>query len=280
MSPPQFARALVAGLEPGPGLLVALDIDGTLVRSDGSISGRVRAAVQALLESQTLVILATGRSIAGALPVLHELGITTGPLVTSNGAVCARVDPALPGGHEATDVVTFDPAPALRLLRGYLPGGLFAVERAGEGLLVSSPFPDGELLEPVTVVDFDVLCEAPASRVTVRDLVLGSDDIRTVVARSGLADVTYAIGWTAWLDLTPPGVTKASGLEILRERLEIPPEATLAVGDGHNDLAMLRWARLGVAMGGSGADVMAAADAVTGHVDDDGLAGVLESLLR
>ena len=280
MSPPVFERALTAGLTPGPDLLLALDIDGTLVGADGSVSGRVRSAVRELRELGTHVVPATGRSVSGVLPVLDQLGIETCSVVTSNGAVCARIDPMLPGRHEVTDVVTFDPEPALRLLRGFLPDGLFAVERAGEGLLVSSPFPDGELTEPVTIVDFEVLCEAPASRVTVRDLVLGSDDIRTIVARSGLTDVTYAIGWTAWLDLTPPGVTKASGLEILRERLEVPAGASLAVGDGHNDVAMLRWARLGVAMGGSGAEALAAADAVTGHVDDDGLAIVLESLLR
>ncbi len=278
--PPEFSPELTRHFRPGPDFLLALDIDGTLVRHDGAVSPRVRAAVRALRELGANIVLATGRSVTGALPVTAELEIETGWLVTSNGAVCARLDPALPGGHKVTDVVTFDPEPALRLLRGYLPDGLFAVEQAGQGFLVSHPFPDGELASPVTVVDFETLCEAPASRVTVRDLSLGSADFRELVRRSGLAGVTYAIGWTGWLDLTPPGVTKASGLEILRERLEVPAGASVAVGDGHNDVEMLRWAGVGVAMGGSDSLTVAAADALTAHVDDDGLAPILESLLR
>ncbi len=279
-SAPAFDAALTRDLEPGPDLLVALDIDGTLVRSDGSVSPGVRAGVRDLLDVGTHVVLATGRSVNGLLPVLDELGMSRADVVAANGAVCARVDPLVPGRHEVTDVVTFDPEPALRLLRPLLPAGLFAVERAGEGFLVTRPFPDGELSEPVAVVDFEVLCAAPASRVTIRDLGLGARDLRELVDRSGLSGVTYAIGWTAWLDLTPPGVTKASGLEILRERLEVPAGATLAVGDGHNDVEMLRWAGVGVAMGGADARTRAAADAVTAHVDEDGLVSVLRSLLR
>jgi hydroxymethylpyrimidine pyrophosphatase-like HAD family hydrolase len=276
---PSFSPELTRHLRAGPELMVALDIDGTLVRSDGTVSVAVRDAVREVLEAGTNVVLATGRSIAGVLPVLDELGLERAWVVASNGAVCARVDPLLPGGHEITDVVTFDPEPALRLLRGFLPESLFAVEKAGEGFLVSHPFPPGELSGPVVVADFDQLCESPASRVTIRDLGLDARDFREVVERSGLAGVTYAIGWTAWLDLTPPGVTKASGLEIIRERVEVARGATVAVGDGHNDIEMLRWARVGVAMGGADAETASAADAVARHVDEDGLVLVLHSLL-
>lgn len=275
-----FEASLTGHLEPGPDLLVALDIDGTLVRSDGTVSAEVRGAVRDLLDAGTHVVLATGRSVSGLLPVLDALGMTHGDVVAANGAVCARVDPGLPDRHEITDVVTFDPEPALRLLRPLLPDGLFAVERAGEGFLVTHPFPPGELSGRVAVVDFEALCAAPASRVTIRDPELGADDFREIVARSGLSGVTYAIGWTAWLDLTPPGVTKASGLEILRERLEVPAGATVAVGDGQNDVEMLRWAGVGVAMGGADEATARAADAVAAHVDDDGLVAVLRSLLR
>ena len=99
------------------------------------------------------------------------------------------------------------------------------------------------------------------------------------VARSGLRDVTYAIGWSAWLDLTPPGVTKASALEVVRERLEVPAGSTLAVGDGGNDLEMLTWAAVGVAMGDDDERVLAVADAWTAGVEDDGVVAVLRSLL-
>lgn len=275
-----FAAGMTEHLQPGPDLLVALDIDGTVLSHDGEMSAAVRHAVRDVIETGTHVVLATGRSLTGLLPVLERLGIGREWAVASNGAVSARLDPALPGGHEVSDVVTFDPEPALRALRDLVPDGLFAVEKLGEGFWVSHPFPPGELSEPVTVVDFEALCDAPASRVTLRAPTLDAADFRSVIEQSHLVGVTYAIGWTAWLDLTPPGVTKASALEMLRERLEVPARASVAVGDGHNDIEMLRWAGVGVAMGGSDAATRAAANAVTLPVEEDGLVPVLRSLLR
>ena len=65
----------------------------------------------------------------------------------------------------------------------------------------------------------------------------------------GLHEVAYAVGWTAWLDINPEGVSKASALELVRRRLGVEPWATIAVGDQRNDIEMLRWAARGVAMG-------------------------------
>ena len=62
----------------------------------------------------------------------------------------------------------------------------------------------------------------------------------------GLSGVTYSVGWTAWLDVAAAGVTKASGLEALRTVLKVAPEDTVAVGDGRNDIEMLRWAGRGL----------------------------------
>jgi hydroxymethylpyrimidine pyrophosphatase-like HAD family hydrolase len=93
-----------------------------------------------------------------------------------------------------------------------------------------------------------------------------------VVDRLGLQDVTYVVGHTAWLDLAPKGVSKASALEVVRQRLGVVPEATFAVGDGRNDIEMLQWAARGVAMGDAPAEVQDAADLVTETFDNDGLA--------
>jgi hydroxymethylpyrimidine pyrophosphatase-like HAD family hydrolase len=109
---------------------------------------------------------------------------------------------------------------------------------------------------------------------------LAPDELHEIVLRSGLQDVTYAIGWSAWLDLTPPGVTKASALEVLRERLEVPGWSTVAVGDGGNDVEMLAWAAVGVAMGVADPRVLRVAQAWTADVSADGLVRVLRSLLR
>ncbi|MDD9205370.1 HAD family hydrolase, partial [Georgenia sp. 10Sc9-8] len=176
-------------------------------------------------------------------------------------------------------VVTFDPEPTLRLLRDELPDGRFAVEDLGKGFKVDEPFPMGELAGEVTVVGFEELCAAPATRVTLRAPHLGAEDFHRLVDRVGLHGVSYAVGWTAWLDIAPEGVTKASALEMLRERLQLAPGATVALGDGTNDVEMLQWAAHGVAMGSAVDPVRAAADAVTDGVEHDGAAVVLRALL-
>ena len=260
--------------------LVALDVDGTLVTYDAQLSGDARAAVSQVRDAGHHVVLATGRSVHATVPVAHDLGIHDGWLVCSNGSVTVRLDPALDGGYEVVDLVTFDPAPALRLMHAELPGALFAVEDVGVGFRMSAPFPDGELTGVQSVVDMDDLCSTHVTRLVVRSPGQTSEQFHAVVGAMGLADVSYAIGWTAWMDIAPHGVTKASALEQLRRRLGVEPRATVAVGDGGNDLEMLQWAARGVAMGHAPADVREAADEVTGTIDDDGVVAILRSLLR
>lgn len=276
--PVPFDGGVLAHLPSGPDLLVALDIDGTLLSHDGALSDGVREMVGQVRDSGAQIVLSTGRAIPAVTPVLDALGLESGWVVCSNGAVTARLDPSRPAGYELTEVVTFDPEPTLRSLRQNLPDGLFAVEDVGHGFKVSAPFPDGELLGRVQVVDFEDLCAEPAARVTLRAPDLSSADFHDLVDRTGLHGVSYAVGWTAWLDINPEGVTKASALEQVRRELGVDPNASLAVGDGRNDIEMLRWAAVGVAMGGADAQTRAAADAATAGVEHDGVVPVLGAL--
>ncbi|WP_370459499.1 HAD family hydrolase [Isoptericola sp. BMS4] len=260
--------------------LVALDIDGTLLTQDSGMSAAVRDAVAAVRDAGHHVVLASGRSLTAMTSVADMLGIGTGWMVCSNGSVTVRLDPALPAGWELDQVVTFDPEPALRLLRAELPDGRYAVEDIGVGFRMNALFPEGELDGEHRVVDFEQLWSREVTRVVVRSPEHTPDDFSAMAARIGLDDVTYAVGWTAWMDLAPRGVTKASGLERLRDRLGVAPAATVAVGDGRNDIDMLRWAGRGVAMGDADDVVRDAADEVTGTVEEDGAAAVLRSLLR
>jgi len=260
--------------------LVALDIDGTLLGYDGSVTDAVREALAEVRAAGAEVVLATGRGVVGVLHACEPLAFGSGWAVGSNGAVTARIDPELPDGFEVVEMITFDPEPAVRVLAAELPEALFAVEDLGRGFLVSGEFPDGELSGTQRVVGLDELVSAPATRVVLRAPERAPADFHALVERVGLHEVTYAIGWSAWMDLTPAGVTKASALESLRRRLGVQPFATVAVGDGHNDLEMLRWAARGVAMGHASDVVREAADEVTGTIEDDGVVDVLRSLLR
>jgi hydroxymethylpyrimidine pyrophosphatase-like HAD family hydrolase len=120
------------------------------------------------------------------------------------------------------------------------------------------------------------------SRVVVLSPQHDVDEFVTIISKIGLASVSYAIGYTAWLDISPKGVTKASALEVQRLRLGIKKNQVLVMGDGRNDIEMFEWARrsggLAFAMGQAPEEVKMAASQVTSSVMEDGVALVLSGL--
>ena len=259
--------------------LVGLDIDGTLMHWGGDISEPVANAITQARMTRNHVVLATGRNILATVPVAHRLGIKRGYIVCSNGALTLKLNPAAKDGYEVVETITFDPAAVLAAIREEMPDALVAVEDLGTGFRVTRPFPMGELTGEQRVVDFDDLAAHPVTRVVIRAPGAEVSHFDNIVERLGLTDVTYAVGYTAWLDLTPPGVTKASALERIRQQLGVRPEHTVAVGDGNNDVDMLRWAARSYAMANAPEHVAAAAKAQIGHVEQDGVLHVLESLI-
>lgn len=259
--------------------LVALDVDGTLVDHDGVMSDGVRAAAQAVVDAGHHVIIATGRSLGALLPIVEAIGLRRGYGVCSNGGVSIRLDPDLEDGYEVIERVTFDPAPALNALRDRVPGARFALEDADGNFLATSRFQDDSFGIEAKGVDFHHLLAAKAVRVVVNSAEASTEEFADAIAAAGLHGVTYAIGWSAWLDIAAAGVTKASALEALRASLGVDQALTVAVGDGTNDIEMLHWAGRGVAMGQAIDEVKAAADEVTASVYDDGAAAILRSLV-
>ncbi|MBA3780449.1 MAG: HAD family phosphatase [Nocardioides sp.] len=259
--------------------LVALDIDGTLLKwVEGAgqtyeqIPPAVYAAVHRLLDAGAHVVLSSGRSPHGMSPIADLLKIPRDGderlwIVASNGAVVFRY-PELEVVHEET----FDARPAVEAVLREHPEALVAVEERGVGYRVNRPFPMGELSgEMIETAVADIIA-GPVSRVIIRDPAATADDFVALAARLGLHGTDYVVGWTAWLDLSPVGVSKASGLALVAERLGVAQADVLAIGDGRNDIEMLRWAGRGVAMGQAVQEVLDAADHVTDSVADDGAA--------
>lgn len=260
-------------------LLVALDVDGTILRPDGA-SPRVRQAFHDLVDAGATVVVASGRDVGAALPVFGYLRTDRGWAVCSNGAVLARRDPAAPHGARVLCRHTFEPGPVVELFRAAIPRVRFAVEDGGFGYLVSSPFPRGELVSGSRVVSLAQLEGTPTPKLVARVPEMQRDAFEDAVRGLGLdGRVEYAVGWTSWADVNPKGRTKAAGLEELRAALDLPSSGTVAVGDGTNDVPMLEWAHHGVAMGGATPRVRARADTVTGPVEHDGAAAVMRALL-
>ena len=279
--PPTAAPAAPAvGLLPDERLLVALDVDGTILDINGRVSERMMASLARLRTYGVQIVISTGRGIQAALPVAYHVGLTDGWMICANGAVTLRMDPAAPGGYEIADAVTFDPTDAIAALTRAVPDGIVAVEVLGDGFKVSRPFPDGELIEAQRVVSLEEMSAQPVTRVVLRAPGMDVGEFSTLVAGCGLHSVEYAIGWTAWLDVAPEGVTKASALQSLAARLGTGASRTIAVGDGTNDVEMLRWAGIGAAMGSAPESVKESSDIVTGPVWHDGCAALLDAVVE
>ncbi|MFK0007472.1 HAD family hydrolase [Paenarthrobacter sp. NPDC090520] len=273
----------VAGIDDQPmnnnKLMIALDVDGTLVDHDGHMSPAVRAAAQAVVANGHDVMIATGRSLNATLPIIEQIGLERGYAVCCNGGVTLRLDPSLDEGYEIIHKATFDPAPALKALRERLPNAKYALEDEAGNFLSTERFQDASFGVESIGVDFQTMLDSVAVRVVVFSSENTSEEFNAAIHHIGLSGVTYSVGWTAWLDIAAEGVTKASALEALRLQLGTDPDNTLAIGDGRNDIEMLTWAGRGVAMGQAPEEVLAVADEVTASVLDDGAALVLRDLL-
>ena len=250
--------------------LVALDIDGTVLDHDGNLPASVPAAIDAVLTAGVPVVLATGRSWHGVRPLVEELGLPPGWSVASNGAVVVSFPP-----ERIVRAVTFDPRLVIERVGALAPEALIAVEEIGVGYRISGHFPEGDLTGEMVVEHLDQLGARPVTRVIVRDPERSDAEFIALADQLGLHGVSYYVGWSAWLDIAPMGVTKASGLEEVTGELGVAAVDVLAIGDGRNDVEMLRWAGHGVAMGQASPEVIGAADAVTDSIERDGLVNEL-----
>jgi 5-amino-6-(5-phospho-D-ribitylamino)uracil phosphatase len=269
-------------LSPDERWLIGLDIDGTLVHDDGYLSPEVVKEVKRVKDLGHEVIIATGRAAANAVPVVKDLGFEQGYVVSSNGAVTVELDASHPRGFQMTNVVTFDPAEILVQLIEYLPEAHFAVEDVDGSYRFHRPFPSYALGDQNYETPLEDLIKQHVSRVVVLSPQHDVEEFMNLVASIGLASVSYAIGYTAWLDISPKGVSKASALEVQRQRLGIASEQVLVMGDGRNDIEMFQWAKasggLAFAMGQAPKEVQLEATDITSSVTDDGVARVLAGL--
>jgi hydroxymethylpyrimidine pyrophosphatase-like HAD family hydrolase len=262
-------------------LLIALDIDGTLILEDESLSPGVIEAVEHAQRAGHEVMVATGRSWEGTRGIMRVLGLAPEYAVCSNGAVVLRLINADELRYERWHVETFDPAEVLVQLKAHLPDARYLVELPDGRRLYTEYLEDWNLVQ-ARRVEFDELGAQPVCRIVVVAPEQGEQDFVDLVARIGLNQVSYAVGWTAWLDIAPQGVDKSTGLELVRTELGIDPAHVLVIGDGRNDVGMFGWALANggraVAMEQGPQEVRDAAGEITSSVHAGGVAAILRRL--
>lgn len=260
--------------------LIAIDLDGTTLTNNKTILSRTKKALQKARELGHEVLIATGRPPRSSLNYHRELELTT-PLINFNGALI--YDPAVSGfdihfpmehqvalsiveeckKHDVENVMVEIKD------RYYVQRVDEFIHFLGDGTLPAGVGPiESYLLEHPT----SILIRAPKEQI---------NPLRNALNRDyqGLVAHRY---WSApyhVVEVVKAGVSKATGLRIVSEKLGFQAEDVIAFGDEENDLEMIRWAGLGVAMGNANPLLKEVADHIADTNENNGIALVLEQLL-
>lgn len=263
--------------------LIATDLDGTLLHHQNEVTPRTAAAIRAAIDAGLVVVAATGRQLLQLPEPVTSAGIRY--LVGSNGAI---------GVDLADNRTLFEhllhPQTAARIvahLTAELEGVRFSAVRDAGAIHAAEPgFLD--LLKPYerkleqsrfeSASLADVVAR-PTLKLTVRHPTLSGEELQTILDASGLDGFQATTSGAPFLEIQGAGVTKASGVARLCDFLGFDAAEVMAAGDARNDVELLGWAGLGVAMGNAVPEAIAAADWTTTRNDEDGLALVIEQVL-
>lgn len=268
------------GARPMTPRLVATDLDGTLLRSDRTVSARTAATLERAHEAGLPVVFVTGRPLRWASEVFEHVG-RHGLVIAANGALVWDV--STDGPRLERTIAAADVDHVTAAVRAEIPGAAFAVERL-DGFLVEDHEayrPQHELAPDVRRRPLAELVAEPVQKLLVRNPGTLADDYapRVQELAGDRVEVTFSNG-DDLLEVSAAGVTKASTLALLCEELGVQPGEVVALGDMPNDVAMLRWAGTSYAMADAHPLAVEAATHRAPSNDDDGVAVVIESLLE
>ena len=259
--------------------MIATDLDGTLLRSDGSISPRTRATLADAQARGIQIVVCTARPVRWMRGLAEQGGIA-GVAVCANGAVLWDLAAdALVGSFPIACETAHEVVSRLRPL---MPGGAWAIETVDHfghepGYRVRWPVPDDATVDAIEVL----LATEPVKLLLRPDQPNGAaafaDRARLEVAE--FVEVTYSDASATLLEMSAAGVSKGSGLAALCAARGVDSAETVAFGDMPNDMSMLAWAGRSFAMANGHPEVIAAADEVAPPNDEDGVATVLQRLL-
>lgn len=266
--------------------LIATDVDGTLVRSDHrTISARNRAAFAAARDAGIEVLAISGRQpySIGAIVAGSPL---EGPVVGSNGSVAVDLATREVYFEELIDLDAqrslafgmLEAFPAARVVSVRNGGNTYVAQHGYTG--DQDPGAENALWEVVhRFAHLDEVLAEPSLKLVVRDEAIDPEVMLGIARSLGVDGVHATTSGAPFLEVGRAGVTKATALARFCAVRGIEAAEVVAFGDNNNDLEMLAWAGLGVAMGNAVPAALEVADEVTLHHDDDGVAIVVERLL-
>lgn len=259
--------------------MVAVDLDGTLLRGDTSISERDREAIRNTQAAGVRVVIATGRMYSTALPYARALAVDT-PLVLFNGAYITDLEKKRIWAH-----YRFDTRYARRIREEARRRGLHLNYYVEDDINVEecNDLVRGYLhrmeTEVRVVPDMEGFFRSHPrlTKITVQCLDCGKiDEFARWLADTWPEELYIVKSHPLFLEISNPHATKGTGVRRVAEMLGVPAGAVMGIGDNHNDRCMLEYAGLGVAMGNAEEEIKAVADYVTASHEEDGVARALE----
>lgn len=259
--------------------LIATDMDGTLLTPDDKITDRTAAAIQQAVEKGAVFTLCTGRPLQGVKKYIEQLDLDC-PVITYNGAVIA---------HSRTGEILFsqnmDREEVRRVYNRAKSRGTMFVLWSQNKLYASEISEKTEFYEGITstkaqlLTDFDAVAAQGITKFLWYDhpdiLEKWIDELK----QDGYEKTTFTKSRAYFLEFFSNRVSKAVAMEKLGEYYGIDKSEMIAVGDQTNDLSMIEFAGLGVAMGNAVDSVKAAADYITDTNSNDGVAQVIEKFI-
>ena len=258
---------------------LACDLDRTLIGADVELRPRTQSAIAAARAAGVPVVIATGRMFRSVRPYALRAGITE-PVVCYQGAVVAD-----PVGGEFLRHVPMPLDEAHEVIEATADLGHTVLCYVDDELYVARETPASDAYARFQDLTVNVvgdlaawLAQPPTKLVTVGEPT--EMDALEVVMKARFDGRLYiAKSLPHFLEFAAPEVTKAAGVAFVAERLGFSREATVAFGDGENDVELLEWAGYGIAVANAHRRVLAAADFVCPSVDEEGVAQVIEAFL-
>jgi len=260
---------------------IALDLDGTLLNSDKEVSKKNREAIQKACEAGVQVILASGRPIPGMKRIAHKLKLEEygGYLLSYNGGMimnCADGEvlrrETVPEEHYKTIVHTANKYGVTALT--YDADGIITTDENNQYVQLEAK------INNIPIKQVYPLDEVAKADPPVKFLCVGDHKIlREVEAElneklQGAVNVFFSEPF--FMEITPKGIEKASSLEFLLSKLGIDRKHLIACGDGYNDIPMMRYAGLSVAMENGQDETKEWADVIAPLNDNDGVSYIIE----
>jgi hypothetical protein len=255
--------------------IIALDVDGTLLNDQYELTEATRQAVREARQQGAEIVLCTGRGPANAAPVMKQLGLE-GVLITHNGALTVRTP-----GNEVIHLEAFRMDNLRQVVRTCRDQDIHFNVCTVQNMYIES-WSDAEkeiygkhMLSPEIVEDC-LQIEEPVVKLTMFGSEEQMDNMEAQLTKTNVpAELHWIRSGTQFIDVMSRSANKGKALQQLAEQWGVPAHRIMAIGNYYNDIEMIEYAGLGIAMDNSPEAVKAAADAVTASNNDDGVSKAL-----